>query len=677
MKLTDVCTQNKTDQITGAKTIGIDIGSRSAKGVLIANGEIYTAIIPTGFYMQTTAENLFDLLFKQSGLGYRDVDYVVGTGYGRIAIRLKDIPTQIITEISCHGMGAHFLGEDIRTIIDIGGQDSKAIRIDPSSGKILDFVMNDKCAAGTGRFLEKIANVLGHDVVDIGKISLASRNPAQMNTLCVVFAESEVISDRAGGASVEDLAMGVNISVARRIKNLVSRVGLEDGVLFTGGVSNNTGMRKALEDIIGVKIGTAKIDTVFAGAFGAALYAQKYASNEIQSGSGGGSHARINLTYFRNAVEKKKENYMQKATGKAKNAGYLCSYTPVEILSAADVAHIRLFHTGTPDEIAAGERMTRSVFCDLTKSVLGKFSEDNPLYRVIDRVYTFYTCDCIKKTAEAINTKFVKTSIFNLPRVRDSRNSEEYFKAELVEFVRDLEDFCGTPVSLKEIQNQITLYNRAKQLYRKIAEYRKAENTPLNGREFQELAQGYYYLPADELNVYLEDVLAQLEKIEKPGGRPVRLMIAGGMMAEGDFRLTDIIENQLGACVVVEDNCTGFKPFITDVPETGDVFGDLAAGYLGKAPCARMQKIEDNVQLAVDLAREYQVDGVIYYFLSFCPCYGLAKNCFVQEFQARDIPVLELAGDYSQNDDGQLRTRLEAFIEVLKERSALALSCVL
>lgn len=669
MKFSEVFSDSKLGKITESKTIGIDIGSRSAKGVLIANKEIHTALIPTGFFMQETAEKLLKILFEKSGLKIEDIDYVVGTGYGRIALKLENTPTQIVTEISCHGLGAHFIGDDTRTIIDIGGQDSKVIRIDPENGKVVDFVMNDKCAAGTGRFLEKIANVLGYDVTEIGEISLKSKSPLQMSTLCVVFAESEVISGRAKGENVEDLAMGINISVAKRVNNLLSRVGIEEGILFTGGVSNNIGMKKALEDIMKVKINTAKIDTVFAGALGAALYAQKYARAATNTAVQSGQNFHVDLTRFRNSLEKRKENFIHKSTGKAKNVGYLCCYTPLEILSAADVAHIRMFHAGTTNEVSAGERLTQSVFCDFTKSVLGSFAENNPLYDAIDKVYTFYTCDCIKKTAEAIDTRFVSATTLNLPRVRNSQNSFEYFKTELKGFKRDLERLIGKEIDEKEIEKQIKIYNKAKKLYRQISSYRKISTPLINSQEFQELALGYYYMPAEELIEHLQNIINQLKVAKPSSGRPIRLMLAGGVIAEGDKRITDIIENQLGAYIVVEDNCTGFKPFIESVPETGDVYKDIANGYLGKAPCARMQSIEDNVKLAVDLAEEYDVDGVIYYYLNFCPCYGLAKNNFVQRFQQLDIPVLEITGDYSHNDEGQLRTRIEAFIEVLKERN--------
>lgn len=668
MKILEAFSDKKIDQITSAKTVGIDIGSRSAKGVLIANGEVYTAIIPTGFYMEETAQKLFDILFEQSGLTLGDIDYVVGTGYGRIALKLKEVPVQIVTEISCHGLGADFLGDDIHTIIDIGGQDSKAIKINPENGKVLNFVMNDKCAAGTGRFLEKMANVLGYDVDKIGEVALDAVKPTDISSQCVVFAESEVISERAKGENVADLAMGINVSVAKRVNNLLNRVGIEEGILFTGGVSNNVGMRKALEKIMNVKISTAKIDTVFAGAIGAAIYGQKYVEAGINIAHEENKHTRLDLTKFINSIEKKKEEYIKRSAGQNKNVAYICAYTPIEILAAANVAHIRLFHAGTPNEISSGEKITQSVFCDLTKSLIGKFSENDPLYSAIDKVYTFYTCDCMKKTAEAIGNNFVPTTIFNLPRIRDRKNSADYFREEIIAFKKDVEKLTGEKIEEEKIREQIKLYNRVKQLYREISSYRKVSTPVITSKEFQELAKGYYYLPAEELISLLEEVLEQIKKIKPIEEKAVRLLVAGGVIAEGDDGLTQIVEEKLGAYIVVEDNCTGYKPFIHDIPESGDVYDAIVKGYLGKAPCIRMKPLVENEQLAAELAKEYEVDGVIFYYLKFCPGYAIAKNQFNQRFQKMNIPVLEIPNDYSKNDEGQLLTRIEAFVEVIKER---------
>ena len=666
MNINEIMNSEKASRITDAKVVGIDIGSRSAKGVFIADGQIYTAIVPTGYLMDQTARSIMDKLLSQTSYKENDIDFLVGTGYGRVSMHF-DIPMEMVTEISCHGLGAHFLGDDIRTILDIGGQDSKAIKIDPATGQVVNFVMNDKCAAGTGRFLEKMANVLGYDADKIGDVSLTAKDPSSISSQCVVFAESEVISERAKGRNVDDIAMGIYLSVARRVNNLLNRVGIEEGVLFTGGVSNNVGMRVALEKVMGVKIQTAKLNPVFAGALGAALHAQQYYGKKQRAKEAGRREKELSLKRFEDAVYQKKEEFTKRTTGR-KNVAYMCAYTPIEILAAANVSHIRLFHTGSPEEVASGERITQSVFCDLTKSIIGKFYEHDPLYEAIDKVYTFYTCDCMKKAAEAVGSNFVPTVIYNLPRMRGRSNSENYFKEELLAFKRDLEELTGEKIDDEEIRRQIRLYNRAKQLYRQISGYRKLKVPLITSQEYQALTAGYFYIPAEELIPILEDIVAQLESMPRVEGRATRLLLAGGVMAEGDTSVTKIVEEKLGAYIVAEDNCTGYKLFIDDIPEEGDVFDALVKGYLNKAPCIRMKPLEDNEELAGKIAEEYDVDGVVFYYLKFCPGYSIAKNQFHAKFEELKIPVLEVPNDYSANDEGQLLTRLEAFVEVLDER---------
>jgi predicted CoA-substrate-specific enzyme activase len=269
--------------LADARTVGIDIGSRQAKAVLLARGEVFTAITASEVDQQETADRLLKRLYKASGLSAKETAYAVSTGYGRISLSFADFDSSCITEISCHAMGAHVLDPATQTIIDIGGQDSKAIRIEPETGRVHEFVMNDKCAAGTGRFLEKVAELLGIPVEELGGAALGATGRAEISSQCVVFGESEVISLKARGTPIEDIAAGIHFASARRVRNLVNRVGLLPNLVFTGGVSKNLGMKQALEEVIGHPISQGKIDMVYAGALGAAALAQR-----IVSGTGAG-----------------------------------------------------------------------------------------------------------------------------------------------------------------------------------------------------------------------------------------------------------------------------------------------------------------------------------------------------------------------------------------------------
>ena len=285
-ELSEFLGQKETEELKTSRVIGIDIGSRATKGVLLYDGKMYSTLVPSSVSSKETALKILNDLTGQAGIGHKDVEYLVGTGYGRVALDIPDIPGQVVTEISCHAMGAHYLNPDTRTILDIGGQDSKAIKVDARTGKVVEFIMNDKCAAGTGRFLEKVAILLELDLEQFGEAALKSDSPTDISSQCVVFAESEVISYKAQGVPREDIAAGIHLATARRVKNLLKKVGLDDTILFTGGVSQNPGMRRAVRDVLGMELGTTKLDATLAGALGAAIYAHDFAK-EIRAIYGG------------------------------------------------------------------------------------------------------------------------------------------------------------------------------------------------------------------------------------------------------------------------------------------------------------------------------------------------------------------------------------------------------
>ncbi|MCX9010547.1 MAG: acyl-CoA dehydratase activase [Candidatus Methanoperedens sp.] len=665
MRIDEVIAKELQPNLSDAKVIGLDIGSRTAKGILLANGNIYTAITPTGLYMQETADELLNKLQEKSGLEISSVDYIVGTGYGRISMEFENIPHQIVTEISCHAMGAHYLNPRTRTIIDIGGQDCKAIKVDTSTGKVVEFALNDKCAAGTGRFLEKVAQLLKIKLDDLGKVALKSQKTSEISSQCVVFAESEIISLKAKGENPEDIAAGIHLATARRVYNLLNRVGIEPDIVFTGGVSKNKGMKTALETLLKTNFIDLSLDATYAGALGAAVYGTIF----LKSGVGSDKSEKTtttDLSEFNEKIQKQQEKMVSK--NGTKKVGYLCTYTPLEIMNAAGVSPVRLFKCGDPKTVASGEIHTQSVFCDFTKGILGAFREKDPLHASLDRVYMFYTCDSMKKVGEAINEYYMPTNIYCLPRVRHDGKSREFFKTELKNLKKDLEELSGKEVSQEGLKNQIKTYNNIRKQLTKISELRKRPNPPLTGGDFLDLARGYYYLPPDELSKTYEHIYRKLAEYPSNGIRKLRVMIAGGIFADGDRRLIDLIEKDIGARVVVEDHCTGIRPFYNPIAEDGDPIAALAEGYLEQAPCARMKPIEERLEFAGKLADEYQVDGIVYTYLKFCPCYGMTKNLFLKHFQKRGTPVLEIPIDYSQSDQGQLKTRVEAFIEVLNER---------
>lgn len=249
--------------------IGVDVGSVAAKAVILKNGEIAAcAVQPTGWSPKNSGREVFERALEKAGITSGSVRYIVGTGYGRVALDFVD---KAVTEITCHALGANHWFPENNLVIDIGGQDSKAILIN-NRGKVENFVMNDKCAAGTGRFLQVMAVTLGLELDQLSEMTLAE--PVNINSMCTVFAESEVISLLASGEAKERIVAGLCHSVARRVSTMTGSMGFINGVTFTGGVAMNQGMQRILSSILGCKVDVPK-EPQIVGALGAAILASR------------------------------------------------------------------------------------------------------------------------------------------------------------------------------------------------------------------------------------------------------------------------------------------------------------------------------------------------------------------------------------------------------------------
>ena len=253
-----------------AYAAGVDVGSTQTKAVIIDEERsiIGRSLVDTGANVMKAAEGAFHEALRVADVHEEEVEYIIGTGYGRYRVTFGN--TQV-TEISCHGRGAVHMFPGTRTVVDMGGQDTKAISVS-ETGEILDFCMNDKCAAGTGRFLGAASTALDIPLDQLGPTALRAERPVKISTTCTVFAESEVLSWLGKGKKIEDILLGVHQSIASRSIGLLRRVGIEPEVTFTGGVANNTGMISALEENMGLKLNVSP-ESHYMGALGAALFA--------------------------------------------------------------------------------------------------------------------------------------------------------------------------------------------------------------------------------------------------------------------------------------------------------------------------------------------------------------------------------------------------------------------
>jgi len=250
---------------------GIDIGSRAAKVVVMDNGTIASSVIcDTGPESVKTSRMTMEKVLEGTGLSLNDMQYIVATGYGRVLVPFAN---ENISEISCHARGINWYFPSVRTILDMGGQDCKAINCD-AEGRVTNFIMNDKCAGGTGRFLEMIAEVLNIPLEEIGNLALESNTAIPFNTICAVFAKSEAITHLRKGVSKSNILAGLNEAIAARCLNLIRRISVEQDFSITGGIAKNSGMVATLREKVGLESLLCE-DPQLIGALGAALFAEE------------------------------------------------------------------------------------------------------------------------------------------------------------------------------------------------------------------------------------------------------------------------------------------------------------------------------------------------------------------------------------------------------------------
>lgn len=259
---------------------GVDIGSTMTKVAIINQTTLVSVIGPTGPEHRKLANEVMEEALAKANLHFEAITYVVTTGYGRVNVPFAD---KQITEISCHARGVGYLLPEVRTVIDIGGQDCKGIKLN-DNGQAVDFVMNDKCAAGTGRFLEVTAEELGVNLEDMGRLSLEAKNKVEISSTCTVFAAQEVVAKLSAGAPLPDIIAGLHEAIATRIYGMVRRLKIEREVALTGGGAKNIGLVKALEAKLGFPA-LVPPEPLLTGAIGAALMGRDIVKQAAESGT--------------------------------------------------------------------------------------------------------------------------------------------------------------------------------------------------------------------------------------------------------------------------------------------------------------------------------------------------------------------------------------------------------
>ena len=738
------------------KTLGIDVGSRSVKGVIydcITKSVLASGAIDTTTDTKKDAGEIRDMLF-----GMADIDSVnrtVATGYGRSMV---EFATDITTEITCHAIGVLSLFPQTKTIIDIGGQDSKVIHI--GDGIVKDFTMNDRCAAGTGRFLEVVARILGTDVDGMAELAMKSSGETEISSMCVVFAESEVIGMMTRGTPREELAAGIHKAIARRIAGMAERGRYESPVVFTGGVAKNKAMVRALGIELHERL-TIPPDSRITGALGAALIASRKLGHAGELGDKDiqKNHKVLVTIGAPQAVESSckqsqpivlesikpesvevtsccgsiplttescdcRENKTQPSTrcgsapladetvesqccdgtkpakrptncGEAPKNPYIhtvpaltrfdrmvqnaidyatyakkqgkkvvsifCEYTPRELVLAAGAVPVCACG-GSHQMALESEKELPANLCPLIKSSYGYHIEHaNPIFEMSDLVIAETTCDGKKKMYELMGLE-KPMHVLELTQKPDETEAFDHWLSEIRKLKEKLECLTGNKITDEKLSNAIKMMNRERKLRRTIA---SLSSKGLKGSEILDAKSLIACIPED-LEAY-QDIIAQAQALADETSDKPRILMTGVPMPHGAEKVINLIE-EAGAKVVVQENCTGVKPILEDVDETGDPLEAIAKKYF-HLECSCMTPNKGRFELIDRLIDQYRPEGIIDLVWMACLTYSVESALLKRHIEEHHkMPFLKIETDYSPSDIGQLRLRIESFLSLIESR---------
>ncbi|MCP5003424.1 MAG: hypothetical protein GY941_05650 [Planctomycetes bacterium] len=627
-------------------TLGIDIGSLSTDAVLMNDKKeiVSYEVIATGASSKKACDKIYNQILQVTKLDAKDIGYIVATGYGRIKVPFAD---EVVTEITCHAKGANYCFPGARTVIDIGGQDSKAIKLD-AKGNVLDFSMNDKCAAGTGRFLEVMARTLEIDLDDMGELSLKGTDCVSISSLCTVFAESEVVSMIGADHKTENICKGLHVSIAKRVSAQAKRVGLEEDVIMTGGVAKNIGVVRELEKKLSCSIKIPE-EPQIAGALGAALIALE---NVL-------SRKKVD-----EVVETRKVSIadVKLDDDERPKIGYFCTYTPVEIIRAAGFHPVRI--KGEDGDDSSSDELLCNNICSYIKTVADR-KMSGSLDHLEGVVFT-NSCDGMRRLYDAW-TRIDNGSKFNyildIPKNCDDA-SVLYFADLIKTFKERLEKYYKLKINIEDINKSISLYNEVREKVTLFLQKQWDGYVGYSGYEIYSLLKKGINAVPEKFNDYVEYLTSLMKQIgDVPENKFQPKLLIWGSILENE-EIIKIIEDA-GAQVVLDDLCTGSRFFDKKVEITDNPYRSISERYLRKSPCSRMVNVFERIRDTVSLIERRAINGAVYHTLKFCDHTLYDYPLIKQEFTKSNIPLLHLNCDSSSKSEGQVKTRIEAFIEQL------------
>jgi predicted CoA-substrate-specific enzyme activase len=666
--------------------MGIDLGSTSTEAVVLDdNHRIVTQLVmDTEPNHKTCIDKLLGLVNQQlSGLshpqvGNEDIRFCVGTGYGRENIHCAG---KTISEIGCHARGAQYYFPAVHTIIDIGGQDSKVISID-EKGEVKDFVMNEKCAAGTGRFLEAISEVCEISLEELGATSMQAEFETTISSMCTVFAESEVISKLAEGAEKESIIRGLHAAIAFRVLSMGKRVGIKAPLVFSGGVARNIGMVQVLREKTGFDPHQLIVppQPQAIGALGAALFAaQEWENRQNTSPS-----IMVTAVDAQTPAQEKVNAVLHQLTGEpsggtlVESSGNETGYkavvgwtdlaVPLEILAASNIRHIRI--TGDLDKGTSSDRYIRTYSCSYIKNAVSALLEESEKYKTLDGIITTNCCSATEKMADVLHYQHhpdnnENNHIFVYPLTVPRKFSPEavdYMKKQILSLKTFIEETCQTTIEEEKLRTVGHRYNEARILIREYNTLLAAANFPnpaaIIGRQMEQFWQS-----GQVTTGILADLRRKIQLVKGldplPNQGP-RILLAGGIIP--DIKFYHIFDN-IKCHMVYNHTSSGnkFSETLLDLEEP-DIYLALArrclSPYTPRAmdPALRMAKIKE-------LVDRYNVKGIIFNLTKFCVYYTFEAVLLKEYCEHWRIPLLVLETDFTGKSLGQLKTRVEAFIE--------------
>lgn len=351
-----------------------------------------------------------------------------------------------------------------------------------------------------------------------------------------------------------------------------------------------------------------------------------------------------------------------------KLVGTFCLFVPDEIIFAAGADRIILCG-GKNETIPIAEQYLPRNICPLVKSSFGSIVNDGRSgvrscshFSMVDMVIAENTCDSKKKMYELLGS-YVPTYVIDLPQRPDSPEALRYFLSELEKFRDAMEQLTGNKVTAERLKEEIRSCNETRKLFHILYALRKKDPVPINGVDVLRILQKQYFLSPDELKNYLHMLVSEVEDVEPEDIHKPRIMISGCPMSSGNTKVPEIIESR-GGVIVAEESCTGTRSFWDPVDENKDPMQALAERYI-KIPCSCMSPNDRRVDNILELARDFKVDGVVYYTLQFCHGYNIEKHKVQQALKKAGVPMLFIETDYSSSDIEQIRLRVDAFLEML------------